>query len=98
MHLRLRGIINRLTLRELNRTVQRLLPRRCIHLVVNTEGLRFSSEKAALGFTRYLNRLGERVRRLQVVISRENSARESILAKISRFKLPRFELLLSKYQ
>lgn len=97
LYLRLRGFVNRLNLKELIRTVQGLLPPRCFHLVVNTEGLRFSSEKAALGFSKYLDRLGDRVRRLQVVISGEDhSSRKNILGKKYRLKLPRFELLLSK--
>jgi radical SAM superfamily enzyme YgiQ (UPF0313 family) len=97
LYLRLRGFIDRLNLKELIRTVQGLLPRRCFHLVVNTEGLRFSSEQAALRFSRYLNRLGERVRRLQVVVSGEGEPKKNMLGKKRRrFKLPRFELLLNK--
>ena len=67
LHLRLRGIIGRLTLVELHRTLKSFLPRRCFHLVINTEGLHFASEQAAANFSLYLEKIAERVWRLQVI-------------------------------
>ncbi len=96
LHLRLQGLISSLNLRELIRTVRALLPQRCFHLVVNVEGLRFASEKVIVTFTRFLEWLGDRTRRLQVVISGDGEQRENFLGKKRRLKLPRFELLLGK--
>lgn len=93
LHLRLRGAVNRITLLELNKTLKTLLPKRCFHLVVNTEGLRFASDQAAQNFFRFLERLAERVRRLQVVIAGETSYEQKPRR---RLKLPRFELLFNK--
>lgn len=96
LHLRLQGIISSLNLRELIRTVRALLPRRCFHLVVNVEGLHFASDKVVVAFTRFLEWLGERTRRLQVVISGDGEQRKNFLGKERRVKFPRFELLLGK--
>ncbi len=96
LHLRLQGIISSLNLRELIRTVRALLPQRCIHLVVNVEGLRFASDKVTVTFTRFLECLGQNTRRLQVVISGDGEPKKNLFAKERRVKLPRFELLLSK--
>lgn len=93
LHLRLRGAANRIVLRELYKTLKTLLPRRCFHLVVNTEGLRFASDQAAQHFSRFLERLAERVRRLQVVIPGDKSVEQKPRR---RFKLPRFELLFNR--
>ncbi len=96
LHLRLRGIISNINLREVIRTVRTLLPKRCFHLVINAEGLRFASGKAAASFARFLEWLGQNSRRLQVVISGEGDQKDYFYAKERRTKLPRFELLLSK--
>ena len=96
LHLRLRGLISSLNLPELMRTVRSFLPGRNLHLVVNVEGLRFASGKAAASFIRFLERLGRRTRRLQVVVSGDGEQKESLYDKSRRLKLPRFELLYSK--
>ncbi len=93
LHLRLRGAVNRIALLELNKTLKTLLPKRCFHLVINTDGLRFTSDQAARGFSRFLERLADRVRRLQVVITGEIPYEQKPRR---RFKLPRFELLFHK--
>lgn len=95
LHLRLRGLINRLNLKEMIRTVRKLLPSRCLHLVVNTEGVRFASEKSARGFSRFLEKLCERVRRLQVIISGKGENDKAILKQKRRARLPRFEVLFN---
>lgn len=96
LHLRLRGIISSLNLREVIVTVRRLLPQRCFHLVVNVEGLRFASNKVAAAFTRFLEWLGRNTRRLQVVISGDGEQKKNLFGTGNRLKLPRFELLLNK--
>ncbi|NLX91489.1 MAG: radical SAM protein [Firmicutes bacterium] len=94
-YLTLRGLLDRLTVKELSRHIRDLLPKHCFHLVVNTEGLSILSEKAADSFTRLLNRLGKRVRRIQLIYKAEENNRLSILKKFS-IKLPRFELVPGK--
>jgi len=97
-YLKMRGFVNNLQLRELNRVLQSLLPGHCSQMVVNTDGLRFASEQAAKRFGVYLEKLGTRVRRLQVVTTMEKHAK-SLLHRDARQnpKLPRFELLLHKH-
>jgi len=97
LYLRLRGMADNLNMRELKRTLKRYLPSHYSQMVVNTEGLRFASEKAAKNFGAYLERLGSKVRRLQVVTAAEKQA-SSLLSwkKKNRFKLPRFEMLVHK--
>ena len=93
LYLRLRGAVNRIALLELNKTLKALLPRCCFHLVINAEGLRFDSEQAAQNFPRFLERLAERVRRLQVILAAEMNYAPKLGR---RLKAPRFELLFSK--
>ncbi|MEW5784186.1 MAG: radical SAM protein [Bacillota bacterium] len=94
LYLRLRGAVSRLTLLELNKSLKGLLPRHSFHLVVNTEGLRFASDQAVSGFSRFLERLSDRTRRLQVVTAGDSSLNQ--IQRRRRFKLPRFELLFNK--
>lgn len=96
LHLRLRGIISSLNQRELIRTVRRHLPQRSLQLVVDVEGLRFASVKAAAAFSGLLEWLGRNTRRLQVVISGEGEQETNLIAKGRRLKPPRFELLFNK--
>lgn len=96
LHLRLRGLINGMNLSELIRTVRSMLPGGSLHLVVNVEGLRFASSKVTAAFVRFLERLGERTRRLQVVISGEGEQKKDLFPEDRRWKLPRYELILSK--
>ena len=70
-YLRLRGLLNHLTLRELNRTIKGLVPKPCLHLVINTEGMSFS-EKTSRAFARFLERLGRRVSRVQLIYREED--------------------------
>ncbi|HHU75727.1 MAG TPA: B12-binding domain-containing radical SAM protein [Firmicutes bacterium] len=96
-YLTLRGFLDRLTMKKLNRYIRDLLPQHCFHLVINTEGLSILSEKAAQAFTRFLHRLGRRVRRIQLVYKVEGNSRLSFAEKFSlKFKLPRFEILPGK--
>ncbi len=92
-YLRLRGFLNRFTLKELNHTLKNLLPQRCFHLVINTEEL-YLSEKSIRNFSLFLERLGKRVNRLQLIYSAEDG-RQPFTKKFS-FKVPRLELLTNK--
>jgi len=94
-YLTLRGLLDRLTMKKLNRYLRDLLPQHCFHLVINTEGLNILSEKSARSFTRFLDRLGKRVRRIQLIYKVEENNRLSFIKKFS-IKLPRFELLPGK--
>ncbi len=98
IYLKLCGLISSLHLKELNKTLRKVLPRHHGQIVINTEGVRFASEQAAARFGIYLAKLGSRVRRLQVITAAEKQARSMLrLDKKSQVKLPRFELLMSKH-
>jgi len=98
LYLKIRGMADNLHMRELKRTLKNLMPRHYSQMVVNTEGLRFASEKAAASFGAYLERLGSKVPRLQVITAAEKQAKSLLNWKgKNRFKLPRFELLVHKH-
>lgn len=86
LHLRLKGLLDRPSLREVRRTMARLLPGRSFHVVVNARGLTFTSDRVVRSFSVYLERLGDQVRRLQVVARVEQGLP----------RLPRFELILDQ--
>jgi len=96
LHLRLRGLIDSINLPELIRTVRSILPGRSLHLVVNVEGLRFASNKVTAAFVRFLERLGGRTRRLQVVVSGKDEQKKNYISRERRLKLPRYELVLNR--
>lgn len=97
LYLKIKGIADNLQLKELNRTIRKNIPKHYSQLVVNTEGLRFSSEKAASSFAASLERLGTRMRRLQVTTKAKRQARHLLnWGSKRRLKLPRFEILLHK--
>ncbi|NMA92063.1 MAG: radical SAM protein [Firmicutes bacterium] len=96
IYLRVKGFMDRLALKELKRTIRRLVPRNSFHVVLNMEGLSFASEKAGKLFSGFLGGLAERVRRLQVVARKEDHILPRIKESSHRFKLPRFEVVLSR--
>ncbi len=98
MYLKLRGLVSSFHLKELNKSLRGILPRHHGQVIVNAEGVRFASEKAAARFGSYLSKLASRVRRLQVITTAGNQAR-SLLSKKNKnsFKLPRFEILEHKH-
>ncbi len=94
LYLKMQGFLNRFNLNELKQTWKELIPRQCLHLVINTEDLNFSSDKAAKAFARLIEKTTRRVRRLQLVYKQgENKLR---LLQQKAPKLPRFELLPGK--
>ena len=98
LYIKLSGMVSGFHLRELRKTLRGRLPDQYGQIVINTEGVRFASEKAAARFGTYLQKLGSRARRLQVVADAEKQAQSVLnLKKKSRKKLPRFELLVHKH-
>ena len=94
-YVRLRGFLDRLTLKEIKRSLQGHLPNRFFQLVVDTKELNFSSERATRSFTRLLNRLQKRAHRLQLIYSA--GERPTFLSLRQYFsKLSRFEILQHK--
>ena len=98
LYLKLRGFADSLHIKKLKYSLKGLLPRHCSQVVINTEGLRFASEKAAAVFGSYLVKLGPRVRRLQVVVAAENQV-HSFLGKKRKYhsRFSQFELLFYKH-
>lgn len=97
LYLKIRGLAGSLDIKELKKALREVLPRHYSQLVVNIAGLRFTSEKAAAGFGSYLEKLGCRVRRLQVVLAAEKQAHILFGRKgKNRFRLQRFELLMQR--
>ncbi len=86
-YVKLRGLLNKMNLAQLNRTLKDMIPARCLRLVVNTEELSFSSQKTTADFTRWINRLSKRVSRLQLQIGEKQKGmmRGSYLNKILKF-------------
>jgi len=98
LHIKLSGMLSGFHLRELRKTLRGRMPYQYGQIVINTEGVRFASEKAAARFGVYLQKLGRRARRLQVVADAEKQAQSFVnLKNKSRKKLPRFELLVNKH-
>ncbi len=98
VYLKLRGMVSSFHLKELRKTLRGKLPSQYGQIVINAEGVRFASEKAAACFGSYLAKLGSRVRRLQVVAAAGKQAASLINIKSSkRVRLPSFELLMHKH-
>ena len=96
-YLKLRGMAGKLHIRELQKSLKSLSTEQYSQMVVNIEGLRFASDKAARVFSRYLDKLGTRVRRLQVVIAAEKQARYLLSAgNKKRLRLQRYELFINR--
>ncbi len=95
IYLRVKGIVNKSNLKELYRQLNQMVPAYSHKLVVNTEGVKFASDKAARRFSLYLNNLGGRVRRLEVFCRVEDGL-HNILEKYIP-SLPRFEVLFTNH-
>ncbi len=93
-YLRLRGFLNQLNIKELNKTINNYLPQDCMHLVINTEGLHFISESSAKLLSRILRRLGKRFLRVQLIYD-SSEIKDKFLKKYF-LKIPRFELVPGK--
>ena len=97
LYLRLHGFAGTLHRRELQRALKGVLSRQYSQMIINTEGLRFATEKSAAAFGAYFDKLGRKMHRLQIVTTAERGARNMLNWKSgNRFKMPRFELLLKK--
>jgi anaerobic magnesium-protoporphyrin IX monomethyl ester cyclase len=94
LYLRLRGCAGNMHIKELKRTLKGLFPNHYSQMVINVEGMLFASEKAAGRFGKYMEKLGSKVRRLQVVTAAEKQARAIFYQKSKgRSRPPRFEML-----
>lgn len=93
-YLQMQGFLNRFTMKELKRSLKNLLPKHCFHLVVNTEELHFISEKYARSFSRFLEKLGRRSRRLQLIYL-DDSEKHPLLKRYA-LKIPKFELFANR--
>lgn len=71
--------------------IPKAIPEKCFDLVIRTEGIRFATDKSIESFSRWLNSLGERARRLKVT-GRVEDGIESI-ADFYDSAIPRFELV-----
>jgi hypothetical protein len=88
---------DKLQLAEVKIILQGLSKERYSQVVVNIEGLRFASDKAAAVFSKSLERLGTRVRRLQVVVAAEKQVGYLFGKGLKkRLRLKRFELLINR--
>ncbi len=97
LHLKLRGLADRLHIKELKILLKELSTGQHSQLNVNIEGLHFVSDQAALNFSIFLNQLGARIHRLQVVTTAEKHARYFLSAGTKkRRQLPHFELLINR--
>lgn len=98
LYLKMRGLVSSFHLKELKRSLRGLLPDHYGQVVINAEGVRFASEKAAARFGAYLEKLSSRVRRLQVITAAGKQACSILRTKRNdRFRLPRFEILIHKH-
>ncbi len=97
LYLKLRGIADKLQLAEVKIILRGLSRERYSQVVVNIEGLRFASDKAAAVFSKSIERLGTRVRRLQVVVAAEKQVSYLFGKGLKkRLRLKRFELLINR--
>jgi anaerobic magnesium-protoporphyrin IX monomethyl ester cyclase len=97
LHLKLRGIADKLQLAEVKIILQGLSKEHYSQVVVNIEGLRFASDKAAAVFSKSLEKLGTRVRRLQVIAAAEKQVSYLFGKGLNkRLRLKRFELLINR--
>lgn len=93
----LRGLVDLLQARELKKFLKHALFIKHNQVIVNIEGLRFASAKTAALFGKHLNRLGSRVRRLQVVAATEKQVKVFMkTAGAKHLRLPHFELLVNR--
>lgn len=66
LYLRIKGLINRATLQALKQELKQAVPAGISGVVMNLEGLKFVSERAARQFTLLLDSAGNHVRKLEV--------------------------------
>ncbi|MDW7740268.1 MAG: radical SAM protein [Bacillota bacterium] len=97
LYLKLRGFAGSLHRKELHRVLKGFLRRHYSQMVINTEGLRFISHKAAAAFGAYFDKLGCRMHRLQIITTADSETHSMLNWKSgNRFKMPCFELLLKR--
>ena len=93
-YLQIKGVVNQNTLKALYKEINKVIPEKYFDLVIKTEGIRFTSEKSAEKFSRLLNNVGDRARRLKVVGHMEDGIQK--IADRYSSSIPRFELTYKK--
>jgi len=93
-YLQVKGVVNQKTLKALCREINKTIPERYFDLVVKTEGIRFTSDKNAERFSRWLNGVGERARQLKVIGKMEDGIHRIVERNTST--IPRFEINYEK--
>ena len=93
-YLRIWGAVNQNTLKALYREINKAIPEKYFDLEIKTEGIFFTSEKNAERFSRWLNRVGERARRLKVVDKMEDGIQN--IADRHSSTIPSFEEICDK--
>ncbi len=94
IYMNLKGVLNKATLKYIRPQLEQLSTVGNYKVVVNTEGLRFASEKAVKKFSLFLNRIGGRVRSLEVFCRMEDGVHNMLEKYIPT--LPRFEVVSNK--
>lgn len=90
----LRGSLNGFTLKELYKTVHKILPRRCRDLTINIDGVSFASEEVLRRFLQYTNNLATQARSVRIAAPFNNGLNhwlQSVMEKYN-FCVPRFEM------
>lgn len=90
-YLQIRGVINQNALKALYRELDKLIPEKYFDLVIKTEGIKFSTEKSAKSFSRWLNSIGDRARLLKVIGRVEDGIQR--IADGHTPTIPRFDLI-----
>ncbi len=93
-YLRIKGTVNRNTLKALYKEINRAVPGKYFDLVIKTEGVQFTSEKTAEAFSRLLNNLGDRARQLKVICRVEDGMQKLVDKYTST--IPRFDLVYDR--
>lgn len=68
LYVKIQGVVNSLNLKNLKRSCQKLLPKKGFHVVISTEDLRITSEKAGEKLAKMFFYFNKRVRRLQLIL------------------------------
>ncbi len=89
-YLRIKGVVNKNSLKALYQEINKVVPEKHFDLVVKSEGIRFTSQKNAESFSRWLNSVGEKARRLKVIAQVEDGIQR--IADSHTSTIPYFEL------
>ncbi len=86
-----KGCLDRFTMREIFRSVKKLVPCHFEKLVINVDRLNFSSESIMFKFINELNDLSQKAKNISIEISRDNNLLQSLLSRYD-FRIPQFDI------